>query len=337
MSWLEERLNTNSASWPSFSDLSTMSSTTAAVVAVSTFLSCLLCITPLILQLQARNYIVSILIASTLLTNIFHSINALIWPTKDPSGWEGQGLCDVEVKLRIGLEMTVTGSIACLFRQLSSIADTSQYPDRLSRVEKRNTGIFQTSLCGILPLLRMILSYVVQPRRYWVFGIFGCTPTVDTSWPSYALVLVWPLVVSLVALRYIALATLRMVKHSREMSRLLPGGQVPSSERKTRKLVFMALFLYLIDTPTRALVFWGSIMPFLVPYSWSRIHPPDWAEKIGKASFTSTFLANYASSIVQSIFYFYFLGCSPEATAMYRSWLDRSRFRLCWASVSRRS
>jgi len=233
--------------------------------------------------------------------------------------------------------MTVTGSIACLFRQLSSIADTSQYPDRLSRMEKRNTGIFQTSLCGILPVLRMILSYVVQPGRYWVFGIFGCTPTVDTSWPSYALVLVWPLAVSLVALRYIALATLRMVKHSREMSRLLPEGQVPSSERKTRKLVFMALFLYLIDTPTRALVFWGSIMPFLVPYSWSRIHPPDWAEKIGKASFTSTFLVNYASSIVQSIFYFYFLGCSPEATVMYRAWLDRSRARLCWASVSRQS
>lgn len=163
-----------------FRYLSTISSTTAAAVAVSTFLSCLLCIPPLILQLQARSLIVSVLIASTLVVNILHFVNALIWPTKYPSGWEGQGLCDIEIKLRIGLDMTISGGIVCLFRQLCSIIDPSQYT-RLSRVQKRNTSIFEATLCGILPILRMILSYVVRPDRYWIFGIYGCTPTVDTS------------------------------------------------------------------------------------------------------------------------------------------------------------
>jgi len=228
--------------------------------------------------------------------------------------------------------MTISGGIVCLFRQLCLIIDPSQYI-RLSRVQKRNTGIFEATLCGILPILRMILSYVVQPDRYWIFGTYGCTPTVDTSWPSYALVLVWPLVADLGALWYGALATLQMVKHSREVSKLLPGGQVTASKRRTERLLVMTVLLIILEALTRAVVFWGEIMPFLVPYSWSRIHPPNWSRKIEKASFRPIHLAVYGRSIAHSIIIFGFLGCSAEAIAVYKVWLGRSRSRLWWTSM----
>lgn len=317
-------------------DVNTMPSGWIVVAVASTFLSCLLCIPPLILQVQARNTAVSVLIASVLTINALHFINALIWPTEDPTGWwRGQGLCDIEVKLRIGLDMTISGAIACVFRKLNLIVDPAQYTLQPSGAQTRNTIIFETIFCGVLPILRMVLSYVVQPDRYWVFGGYGCAPSVDTSWPSYALVLVWPLVVCLIALVYGGLAALRLAKHSNEMSKLLFGGQARANRRRTVRLYRMTLVLFLVNTPIRAFVFFRNMLPLLVPYSWSRIHPTGWAERIEMATFRTSFIPVYAASVTLPIILFMFLGCGPEAKTVYRIWLDRIQSHL-WPSKTRK-
>lgn len=316
-----------------------MSPTLVAAVTVPAFFACLLCIPPLILQVQARNTPVYVLIASVLTINLLHFINALIWRTEDPTyWWKGQGLCDVEAKLRLGLDMTAAGGITCVFRQLSLIVAPDMDSLTPSRAQGRNTIIFETVFCGILPLLRMILSYVVQPDRYRVYGVYGCSPTVDTSWPSYALVLIWPPAVCLVACVYCALATSRMAKHAQQMSKLLPGGQIRANRRKVIKLYLMALVVLVVmvsSAVTQALALSRNILPFLQPYSWSRIHPSDWARRIETARFTKPFILIYAVSVTYAIIVFVCFGIGPEPVAVYSIWLDRLRSRLWWSNTTR--
>lgn len=313
-----------------------MLSSSAAAVILSTFLTSLLCTPPLILQLKARNIALSSLIASVLLANSLHFINASIWHQEDAiDSWHGQILCDIEIKLRVGLDMVLPGSIACVFRQLSSIIVSTQYSagqPRRCGVQKRNTYIFEATLCSILPILRMTLSYVVQPDRYRVSGIYGCESTVDSSWPSYALVLAWPPAVCLVGLWYAALASLRMTQHSREVASLLPGGQIGANQKRTWKLFCMTLVLFLLDAPSRGIIFWKNMFLNPTTYSWSEVHPPDWTQRIQMAPFNQQHWIVYAASMVHAMVVFIFFGCGREATAMYKFWLDRPRLVLEWCT-----
>ena len=313
-----------------------MPSTWVATIAVSALFSVLLCIPPLILQARLRNTAISVLIASALISNILNFLNALIWPTENPTGlWHGQGLCDIEIKLRIGLDMTISGGLACVFRQLSLIVDPDHHALQLSRFQIRNKVIFETIFCMILPILRMVLSYVVQPDRYWILGIYGCTPPVDISWPSYALVLAWPVAVSLLSVWYGGLVIFQMAKRSRELSRLLPKGQVTGNGKRTKKLFMMNLVLFCLNTPTRTYAFFVTFnkLSFLEPYSWSRVHPPDWAQRIIMTPFKPSAIPGYAISTASAIVVFFFLASGPEAVAMYRVWLSQMS---SWVQCSRK-
>ena len=310
-----------------------MSPTWVIAVALSALLSILLCISPLILQVQLRNTAISVLIASVLISNLLNFLNALIWPTEDPTGlWQGQVLCDIEIKLRIGLDMTICGALTCVFRQLSSIVHPDHHALQPSRSQIRNTIIFEIIFCVILPTLRMMLSYVVQPDRYWILGIYGCAPSVDTSWPSYALVLVWPFAVCLQSVWYGGLVLFRLAKRSRELSKLLPMGQAPGNERRTKKLFMMTLVLFCLNTPTRTYVFFVKLnkLSSLEPYSWSRVHPQDWAQRIIMIPFKPSVIPGYATNTASAIVVFFFLASGPEAVAMYKVWLAQMSSWVQW-------
>lgn len=134
---------------------------------------------------------------------LFDFINALIWPTDDIADWfKGYILCDIEVKLLVALSVGLPGSLACIMKNLASVLDTNStvlMPTRLQRKKQLAVELFLTF--GF-PICLMGVHYVVQPKRYYIFGIAGCMPAFDDSWPSVVLVWIWPSLLSTLAVYY---------------------------------------------------------------------------------------------------------------------------------------
>ena len=314
----------------------------ATWIFVVSLISFLLQIPPLLMHFRSKNHIVSTIIASTMALIACRIVNALIWPsTATENVWKGQGLCDVQVKLFIGLNMLIPGALTCLFRQLAILLDPNRFGLSPSEREKRRTMTLTVLFCGVLPVLRMILAYFVQPDRYKLVGIHGCQLTADRSWPTYALLLTWPLAVLAIGLCYGVAATWRMTRHYTEISKLLSQSTHPRhGKRKLIKTYVFAMILFVLIAPASGYIFWSNRSSYLQPYSWSRIHPKDWSERISVDTGPDN---STAIDICNAAFGFIVFGCfglGHEALEDYRrSWywtLERlTRLRETWRASSK--
>jgi len=145
-------------------------------------------IQPLVWQISHNNVASAFLISWIMLRNAFNIINASIWPSLDSllEGYDGVGLCDIEVKLKIALDIALFGCAAAILRNLANILDTSRTSNLLS-LSKRQRIIDQTvtwTLCAGLPTIAAALHYLVQPSRYMLMVVSGCQYTIATSWLS---------------------------------------------------------------------------------------------------------------------------------------------------------
>lgn len=153
----------------------------------------LLNIVPLIWQVRNRNIAGFALMFWLALSNFMSFINAIIWPHDDVSTWfYGRGLCDVEVRVNLAAIFGAEVSLILLFKGLAEILDTKNTVVGYSSAQKKRKAVIESLLCFGMPLLYGILYYVVQPRRYDIYGIVGCGWLVSDSWVSVVLVTMWP-------------------------------------------------------------------------------------------------------------------------------------------------
>jgi pheromone a factor receptor len=175
----------------------------ALAVTVLSFFAVLFCTPPFIWHLKSRNIGSISLVGWIMLGNIFIFINSNIWPTDDlPQWWNGSGLCDVEVKLMIAATVGLTGALACIFRSLAIVLDTDNTVLVPSTAQRRRRMAFEIFFCFVFPAYFIFIAWVVQPSRYYLFGIAGCTPSFDNSWPTTVLVFIWPPIICLLAAYY---------------------------------------------------------------------------------------------------------------------------------------
>lgn len=158
---------------------------------------------PLIWHIRNRNLAASSLVFWVLISNLMNFVNALIWPTDDIfHWWDGSGLCDIEVKLMLAAGFGVIGSLACIMRSLATVLDTNRTILSPSKAQRRRKIIVDCLFCFGGPIYCMAFVYIVQPDRYWIFAISGCTATVSYSWPTIVLIEMWPPILCLVAVYY---------------------------------------------------------------------------------------------------------------------------------------
>ena len=163
----------------------------------------LLCIPPLICQVTHRNLASSCLIGYIMISDAFYAINALIWSHGDVnSWWDGVGLCDVEVKVQIGYQVALPGTLFCIFYNLAEVMDTDRVPLVPSKAQRLRKRALEITFCFVIPLIAMVLHFICQPFRYGILGVTGCTQSFDESWVSFALVYGWPPVICLLAAVY---------------------------------------------------------------------------------------------------------------------------------------
>ncbi len=175
----------------------------AIAVPILSFITLVLCLPPFVWHVKNRNIAASSLVFWILLNNIFNFINALIWPTDDiTSWWNGAVLCDIEVKLMTAAAVGLNGSMACVVRNLAQVMDTKRTVLEPSRARRRRETALNVLFCFGCPIYLMAIHYIVQPNRYYLFAISGCTTSYDNSWPSIVLIFIWPPILCILAAYY---------------------------------------------------------------------------------------------------------------------------------------
>ena len=143
-----------------------------------------------------------------MLQNFLTFINTLIWPTDDMNNWwPGHGLCDIEVKLMQATSLGVVSCLVCMLRDLAQVLNTERTVLSLSDAQRRRQLVVDCLLCFGAPVYMMVAHYVVQSNRYYIFAIAGCNAGFDPSWPSVALVWLWPPIFCLVSCYYAGMSS----------------------------------------------------------------------------------------------------------------------------------
>ena len=268
---------------------------TAVAVPVLAMISIMLDIPPLAWHIRNRNLAASSLVSWIILSNLMNAINPFIWPTDDTeSWWIGYGLCDIEVKLMIAATFGVVGSLAAIMRSLAQVLDTERTVLNPSVADRRFQIVTDCLLCFGGPFYSMAVHYIVQPNRYYIFAISGCTTSYDNSWPKFALILIWPPVLCLLAVYYsgrfdefppllwarglrdAVLVILRMRRYRRAFSEVLGSSNSNMTKSRFLRLFILSMALIIAVFPTQYYVLYrNSIVP-LLPYSWDDVHGLDW-------------------------------------------------------------
>ena len=175
----------------------------AAVVPSLAALTVSLCLPPFIWHLKNRNLAASSLIFWIVLTNFFVFINSLIWHDDDlDSWWRGYILCDIEVKLMNAANVGVPASLVAIMRSLALVLDTERTIVQPTTAQRRRKLAVDILLCFGFPIYMIIVVYVVQNIRYYIFAISGCVPGIDNSWPSIVLIHIYSPLLSTIAVYY---------------------------------------------------------------------------------------------------------------------------------------
>jgi pheromone a factor receptor len=170
---------------------------------ILSFLALLLCVPPLTWHSSNRNLAASFLTVFVIMSDLFNIINAMIWPTDDVnSWWDGSVLCDIQVKLNIGIQVGMPGALVCIFRSLALVMDTENTILVPSKAQRRRELAIELFFCVGIPVLAMVAHFIVQPNRYYIFAISGCNVSYDDSWLSILLSITWPPVICLIAAIY---------------------------------------------------------------------------------------------------------------------------------------
>ena len=164
--------------------------TTSALLIPLSLTAILPNIAPLIWHIRSKNISTSSCLFWILTLNLINLLNAIIWHTPDTSTWfHGKIFCDVEVRLIVaGGFGGLTGATLALAMSLARVLD----------VERVKTGgrqwVRDALVCWAPPVWMAVVYYVVQNLRYAIAPAYGCTPESDASWPSVALLFIWPVV-----------------------------------------------------------------------------------------------------------------------------------------------
>lgn len=158
---------------------------------------------PLIWHLRNRNTAAVFMVFWIMLMNFISVLNVIIWPYIDMRDmYDGQGLCDVEVKLLGGRITGLDAAALCLLRALAAVLDTDKSLLGPSKAQKRSNTAIEMAWCVGLPLLTMILQYIVQFNRFAVIGVSGCQLMSYNSLTSFFLIWLAPMITNAVAVYY---------------------------------------------------------------------------------------------------------------------------------------
>lgn len=318
-------------------------STQAIVAPALSLLGLTLCIPPMIWHASNRNWGASFLVAYVMYGDLVNILNALIWPTDDVnSWWDGAVFCDIQVKLSLATQIGMPGALLCIFRSLALVMDVNKsalIPSRGGRLRNKTVNVF---FCLGLPVLAMVVHFIVQGTRYYIFAVAGCNPSMDQSWPSYVF-LGWPLILCMAAAGYcsmllpsiwllgfgradhilIVLIIVRLVKYTSEFSAILGASRSNLTKQRFIRLFGLSSLMILIILPLQVYIFYTNIQVLSPahPYSWKATHGPSLSQ-ITKVPTNGRLKFDRWLPPAFSVLIFIFFGMGQDAANMYNNFLN---------------
>jgi pheromone a factor receptor len=298
--------------------------TSSLIMAPLALLAVFAAIPPLIIHLRAKNFAASLLIIGLTILNSQNFINAIIWHSTDTdSWWDGKILCDIEVKLYLGVFQALGGAIASIFRQIAIILHPDHMAVAMSPRQRKTTWIIEIMLCIILPIYVMVGHFLTQRTRYWIQTSSGCLATIDLNYAAPFLTYLWLLVVSVIGSIYCVISIVRLYKHRKQMSSVLSRTPGITTSRFYR-LFTLSFALLATYGPQSIFAFVQVARIPMHKYSWSHIHPPNWSERIfldrdGALGGHHIAYDRWAQ-VITAYLSFLFFGLGQEASGMYKGW-----------------
>ncbi|KAF7795775.1 hypothetical protein EIP86_006942 [Pleurotus ostreatoroseus] len=151
----------------------------------------------------------------------------------------------------LGSTVAIPAAALCVCRQLESAA--SGRAKQISDVDHRRRKIFECVLCIGGPVLFMLLHCIVQDHRFDIVETIGCRPATFVSVP--ALFVLWfpPLLLSIIALIYAAIALHHFLR-----KRLLFEAHVQSTGSSISTQQYLILMALAVTE-----IVWGSSFTIL--------------------------------------------------------------------------
>ncbi|EME43336.1 hypothetical protein DOTSEDRAFT_153817 [Dothistroma septosporum NZE10] len=269
---------------------------------------------------QHRNLAMTAMTAATIFANLELSLNAIIWSHDDFLHWyDGIGLCDIEIKVDLMLNILFPAAVSCVLRHLANVMDTTQAVVMQTTAQRRRGYVIDSIFCFVIPALEIPFHYIVQERRIKIVSIGGCQPTSDGSWLAFLLVLLPPLLGVLVAAYYAVLICVRLIKYRRSFNAILAN----SSTTKSRffRLYLLCTLVIVGLLPTWAFLVYNNSLPALKPYSWTATHHPTeyaWNSVMFQSSHGNPPFNRYIF-LTGGFLMFCFFGFGKDAVRSYRS------------------
>ena len=153
-------------------------------------------------KIPGRPWATLILIAWIFTGNLLSFIDSIVWGSDDINNWwDGKGYCDIDSKIKASYNIGVPAAAIgiCRFLADATNPNPSQKDLKHSRT-KRN--IIDFVLGVVLPFANIGLRYIVQPYRYYILGVLGCTSSIDYTWPAILVYFLWSPILCFVAAVY---------------------------------------------------------------------------------------------------------------------------------------
>ena len=170
-----------------------------------------------------------------------------------------------------------------------------------------------------VPIGMICTHYIVQTSRYWIVGVNGCILTIDSSWPSYVLHLMWPSIFALIASGFAVLVIYRYIQRRKDFARYLADGTTGMTSYRFIRLLGLALLQILINLPITLYILFGNYIKVpLLSYSWDAIHnAAQWDYIIMLPA--SSVSVHYWIAPASAIALFIFFGFGTDAMMFYKS------------------
>nr|AWT57979.1 Pheromone receptor [Lentinula edodes]AWT57981.1 Pheromone receptor [Lentinula edodes] len=224
------------------------------------FLGFVLCLIPLSWHLQAWNSGTCAFMIWVGCLCLVEFINSLIWSDNAINSvpiW-----CDISSQIIAGAGVGIPASILCISRRLYRIISTQTVS--ITRDDKRR-AIYQD--------IAIVVDIIVQPHRFNILEVYGCSPATYNTLPAYFLFYMWPVLIGLASFIYSSLTLRTFYIRRIQFNHILASNSAINPSRYLR-LMLLALIDILCTIPIGIYIIYIDLkgVPLAPWISWDDTH-----------------------------------------------------------------
>ncbi|PBK68302.1 fungal pheromone STE3G-protein-coupled receptor [Armillaria solidipes] len=297
------------------------------------FISALLVLVPLPWHWRAGTIPTIAITFWLFLGNLINGVNAVVW--SDNVRIVSPVWCDIATKLMIGMNISLPCSLLCLCMHLERVSSMRMVQTTVA--DKRRRQAWDSFLCFFVPVIYMALHYIVQGHRFDIIEHFGCRPAIYNSLASLFLIWIPPLLFSIGAGIFSAVALHHFFVRRITFARHLQTKNSALTASHYFRLMSMSLVQIFWGVLVTGVNMWFTMKNGLRPWTgWADIHVG--FSRIGQFPqlLISPTTWSYTYGLwwtipISSILFFAFFSFGQEAMKQYHScfrWVKTAVLRM---------